>query len=166
MFIDMLLTIIYFGMGYSRHFHIFVATSINKVLKLLKLHYKTRDQIHYEYKQNAVIKKQFINELKDIKDAFIVVVAVTVLTVIEYFSVYFAFQLLGDEHLDKVTFMMYFNSINVAVTANNFVPIPGGEGTVQLVLKIFLQSFVQLKYGKGALENPGIESVIDNGILV
>lgn len=158
--LDLIATLIYFAAGFSRHIHIFFALTINRIAKFLKLKYKTRERIYYEYKQNAIVKKQFIQELKSFTDPSIIVAFTFLFIFIEYNSIFCALQLLGNNTPSgpKLTYMSVINSINVATTANNFIPIPGGEGTTQFSLKIFLKSFLQ--------KNENYDDILNGSITV
>ncbi len=116
----------------SKHIHYAINMVINKFRKLFRLSYKTKEQIKTEFIENKEFKRMFINELKDIKFTMIVVSCNLIWSILQYVSVFFSFELIGIDI--GVDFMTMFNYVNVGVTANNFVPIPGGEGTLQGVL--------------------------------
>ena len=49
---------------------------------------------------------------------------------------YFSFELSGA--LENISFSDWFNYTNIAVTANNWIPIPGAEGTLQILIITFI----------------------------
>lgn len=63
-----------------------------------------------------------------------------------YFSMFFSIELVVPYipseriHILANTFWNTYNFANVASVANNFIPIPGGEGTIQFVLISFFNS--------------------------
>ncbi len=116
----------------SKHIHYAINVVINKFRKWFRLSYKTKDEIRKEFIENKEFTKMFISELKDIKFTSMVVLGNILYSVLNYISMYFVFQLTGNDI--GIDFITMFNYVNVGVTANNFIPIPGGEGTLQGVL--------------------------------
>ncbi|WP_027119808.1 lysylphosphatidylglycerol synthase transmembrane domain-containing protein [[Mycoplasma] testudinis] len=138
MMMDIAVFVIFFSISYSRHVHVFLGQIFNKILKLLKKPYKTKDQLYEEYRLKSSFKKAYIAEMKRWKHVIVQLVGVTILAIINYFSVYFSIQLLDTVIAKDYDVQTIFNISNVAISANNFVPIPGGEGTIQIVLQRFI----------------------------
>lgn len=138
MLVDLLIFSTIFLLSYSKNCHVFLYSIYNFVLKKLKKPYKTKQQIIEEYKTNEAFKKQYIQEIKKIKNIVWQSVGTVLYSLTYYFSVYYSFRLIN---IDVFTFGNVFNIANVAWTANNFIPIPGGEGTIQIILQKFLIAF-------------------------
>lgn len=138
MLMDIAVFLIFFTVSYSRRVHVFLGRILNKILKLLKRPYKTVEQLYDEYQTQASFKTAYIAEMKRWKHVVFQLIGVTGLAIINYFSVYFAIQLLNTPIIGIYDVQTIFNIANVAISANNFVPIPGGEGTIQIVLREFL----------------------------
>ncbi|SYV95027.1 Uncharacterised protein, partial [Mycoplasmoides gallisepticum] len=64
------------------------------------------------------------------------------LVIFQYSSVYMSLVILDSKLTYLYNFIKVFNFSNVAITANNFIPIPGGEGTIQVTLELYFQSLV------------------------
>ncbi len=116
----------------SKHIHYEINIIINSFRKWFRMSYKTKDEIRKEFIENKEFTKMFISELKDIKFTSMVVIGNIAWSILNYISMYFVFKLTGNDI--GIDFMTMFNYVNVGVTANNFIPIPGGEGTLQGVL--------------------------------
>lgn len=137
MMLDILVFSIFFSMSYSRHVHVFLGRIFNRFLKLIKKPYKTKEELIEEFKTNASFKKAYIQEMKKWKHVIIQAAGTCGLALFQYFSVYFSIQLLHTPIASGYSVDVVFNIANVAVSANNFIPIPGGEGTIQFVLQKF-----------------------------
>lgn len=137
MMLDILVFSIFFSMSYSRHVHVLLGRIFNRFLKLIKKPYKTKEQLIEEFQTNASFKKAYIQEMKKWKHVIVQAVGTCGLALFQYFSVYFSIQLLQTPVAYCYGVDVVFNIANVAVSANNFIPIPGGEGTIQFVLQKF-----------------------------
>lgn len=138
MLIDLTMFSLIFLLSYSKKCHVFLNSIFNAILKKLKKPYKTKEEIISEYKDQAVFKKLYIQEMKKIKNIIWQGTGTILYSLAYYFSVYFSFRLID---IDIFSFGNVFNVVNVAWTANNFIPIPGGEGTIQIILQKFLIAF-------------------------
>lgn len=138
MVVDLAMFSSIFLLSYSKKCHVVINTVWNWVLKKLGRPYKTKQQIIEEFKINESFKKDYINEMKKWKNVIFQFIGTTIYSLAYYFGVYFSFRLVD---IDLFTFSNIFNVTNVAWTANNFIPIPGGEGTIQIILQKFLIAF-------------------------
>lgn len=136
LFFDLVACAFTFLVGYSKRAHYVINVVINRIKKTVRMKYKTNEKIKIEYIQNQEFKKLFLNEMKNIK--FVILLSFLSLTYnfIYYFSFNFSFNLLDPNF--SVSQFELFNYINVATTANNFIPLPGGEGTLQTVIISFI----------------------------
>ncbi|MES3496900.1 YbhN family protein [Mycoplasmoides gallisepticum] len=123
---------------FSVKFHLFVYKVVNKIRKLLKLKDLTEDK-RLEYVNQ---KKAFIKEFKHYWIVIFMFLFTASLVLFQYSSVYMSLVILDSKLTDLYNFIKVFNFSNVAITANNFIPIPGGEGTIQVTLELYFQSLV------------------------
>ncbi|MES3518731.1 lysylphosphatidylglycerol synthase transmembrane domain-containing protein [Mycoplasmoides gallisepticum] len=123
---------------FSVKFHLFVYKVVNKIRKLLKLKDLTEDK-RLEYVNQ---KKAFIKEFKHYWVVIFMFLFTASLVLFQYSSVYMSLVILDSKLTDLYNFIKVFNFSNVAITANNFIPIPGGEGTIQVTLELYFQSLV------------------------
>ncbi len=123
-------------MSISKKAHYYWNVLINKVKKIFKLKYKTNQEIENEYVKNASFKKLFLKEVKDIKFLIFTILGSITWNVLYYCTMIFAFHLTAPNAWINAAEL--FNYTNVSTTANNFIPIPGAEGTLQAVLNIFI----------------------------
>lgn len=66
-------------------------------------------------------------------------------TCLLYLAVFLALTLLGVVDNNLINSNLVFNITNVAVTANNFIPIPGAEGTIQITIITLATIFPDLE---------------------
>ncbi|WP_027333118.1 lysylphosphatidylglycerol synthase transmembrane domain-containing protein [Mycoplasmoides gallisepticum] len=123
---------------FSVKFHLFVYKVVNKIRKLLKLKDLTEDK-RLEYVNQ---KKAFIKEFKHYWVVIFMFLFTASLVIFQYSSVYMSLVILDSKLTYLYNFIKVFNFSNVAITANNFIPIPGGEGTIQVTLELYFQSLV------------------------
>lgn len=134
--VDFAMTAVYFSLGFSRKIHYFIALIINKIKKIMKLKYLNKHQIKQEQQLDSSFKYLYLGYLKN----KVIVISALLIGIIYnlfiYMLMYFSFSFL---HLDnQSTVFDLFNYTNISVTATNFVPIPGSEGSIQYILKQFL----------------------------
>ncbi|QMT98388.1 flippase-like domain-containing protein [Mycoplasma tullyi] len=125
---------------FSVKFHLFVYKVVNKIRKFLKLKALTEDK-RLEYVNQ---KKAFINEFKRYWVVIFMFLFTATLVIFQYSSVYMSLVILDSKLVDLYSFVKVFNFSNVSVTANNFIPIPGGEGTIQVTLELYFQSLINI----------------------
>ena len=141
----MLLDIIVFSsiitVSYSSKFHLFVTRAYNKILRKLKHTFKSDEELVFQFREKAIFKKAWIQEFKRWDCVIVQTIGVAAMSVLLYYAMYFSVQLLGVEGIDQLSVTDMFNVSNVAISGNNFIPIPGSEGSIQLILSIFIQAF-------------------------
>lgn len=140
MMLDIIIFSVVFSMSYSVRFHVFSVNLYNRILKKLKLKYKTKEEIINEYKLQRSFKEAYISEIKKWRKIIIQIIGTVGIAILQYTTVYFSIQLLSVEEISKLSFSDIFNVSNVAISANNFIPIPGAEGTIQWTLITFIKS--------------------------
>ncbi|MGL4617308.1 MAG: lysylphosphatidylglycerol synthase transmembrane domain-containing protein [Mycoplasmoidaceae bacterium] len=126
----------FFALTYSRRIHFTLNILYYWLRKKLKMSYKTKEDIRIKYIQKAVFKKEFIEEIKNYKFYMFVLTGNVIWNLIMYSSMYFSFKLSGSDY--DIPFSDWYNYTNIAFTANNWVPIPGGEGTLQILIITFI----------------------------
>ncbi|MGL5640457.1 MAG: lysylphosphatidylglycerol synthase transmembrane domain-containing protein [Mycoplasmoidaceae bacterium] len=125
-----------FLLTYSKRIHFILNKAYHWLRRKLKMSYKTKEDIRIKYMQKAVFKKEFIEEMKDYKYYIFILIGNVIWNVLMYSSMYFSFKLSGIN--EEINFWDLFNYTNIAYTANNWVPSPGGEGTLQILLITFI----------------------------
>ena len=103
---------------------------------LIRMSYKTKEDMKIKYVKKAVFKEEFIEEMRNYKFYIFVLIGNVLWNVFLYSSMYFSFELSGS--LENISFSDWFNYTNIAVTANNWIPIPGAEGTLQILIITFI----------------------------
>lgn len=153
MAMETVVLIVFIVMSFSPKIQYLVSLIFNKILKFLNLKYKDRNEIKKEYEDKKIFKLMMINYYKNyLFTTFIFLLSLFynfVLYVIYYFSINFCFA-------DNVNFMDSFNAVNISITANNFIPLPGSEGSLQ----VLMQKILQISLPNISLQN------INDGIFV
>ncbi|WP_156940233.1 lysylphosphatidylglycerol synthase transmembrane domain-containing protein [Mycoplasmoides alvi] len=141
----MLLDILVFAsivtISYSSKFHLFCTKIYNKLLRKFNHSYKTEDELILQFREKAVFKKAWLQELKRWDCLIVQSIGTAGVALLQYSGIYFSIQLLGVDGIEQLSYSDMFNLSNVAVSGNNFIPIPGAEGSIQLILNIFIQAF-------------------------
>lgn len=162
--IDLAVCTILFSLSFSKKVHVFISTIFNKILKLMKKPYKHKDEIINDFQTNSWFRTAYINEMKKISHVSILLIATIIYASMIYLSMFFSFRTLGYNQ-PIFSAINLFNLSNVAVTANNFVPIPGGEGTIQVLMKKFINVWANTSSDIN-LSKEEIGTAIDESIFV
>ena len=133
---DLIAFFSFFAITYSRRIHFFLNSVYYWIRKKFRMSYKTKEDMKIKYVQKAVFKEEFIEEMRNYKFYIFVLIENVVWNVLLYSSMYFSFELSGA--LENISFSDWFNYTNIAVTANNWIPIPGAEGTLQILIITFI----------------------------
>ncbi len=124
----------FFAVGQSKHIHIWISTAFNYILKKLGKKHLSKEEIRQKYAIDNVFKKKFMKELKEYKLNALIFIFNALTTCTTYLAVFLAMSSLGVIEATINNSNYLFNITNVAVTANNFIPIPGAEGTIQVTI--------------------------------
>ncbi|UUD37753.1 lysylphosphatidylglycerol synthase domain-containing protein [Mycoplasmoides fastidiosum] len=155
--IDITMLALIFGINYSRRIHVAISSTIHFFRKILKMKYITREEIVEKYKNNASYKIAFRKEILE-WDTLILVFnnfVATMLLYVIFVLFYYGFNPFSGALIPWNTM---FNIINIGTTANNFVPIPNVEGTLQFTLN-GLVSFSEI------INNADLNNQIANSIF-
>ncbi|MGL4617307.1 MAG: lysylphosphatidylglycerol synthase domain-containing protein [Mycoplasmoidaceae bacterium] len=125
-----------FALTYSSKVHFILNRAYHWLRKKLKMSYKTKEDIKIKYIQKAVFKKEFIEEMKKYKYYAFVFFGNIIWNILMYSSMYFSFKLSGIN--EEIHFWEWYNYTNISYTANNWVPIPGAEGSLQILIIAFI----------------------------
>lgn len=149
--------------GVSRKFHILISKIWNTILRWLHLKYKSNLEIVNEYYHKNSIKKEFNSFFKDYKKCIYLFFLYSAYEIFTYFCVWFSLEWISPSEI-SVNLLWSFNAGNIGFTANKFIPLPGGEGTIEY----FLQTI--LTYIPEAIKNNGYEiskeEFANHGILI
>ncbi len=134
----------FFALVYSRRVHFALNSIYYWLRKKVRMSYKTKEEIKNKYIEKATFKNEFIQEIKDYKYYTYFIIQMIVWNIIYYISIFFVYELssLSITTGSNISFWDWFNYTNVAVTANNWVPIGGAEGTLQIAMITFLNSSI------------------------
>ena len=123
--------------------------------------YLPKHHVVFRYVSQATMKKEFKRLFADLKITIYCAIVCIINEIFFYFTAVLAlkFILPKDAHM---SIFGVFNSANVAITANKFIPIPGGEFTSEQFLSIFCQ--VLGKIDLTSVEE--IENYVNNSVLV
>lgn len=127
--VDVAMMLFIFALSYSRHMHIFTSRIFNAIKRVLKMNYLTNSEITTKYFDQAQFKIEFKKELLKLNNLFILCLNI-LYAIFSYFAFVF-FNILFNENYLSGDWVQIFNIVNIATTANNFVPIPSTEGTLQ-----------------------------------
>jgi len=161
---DLMGFLVWWFLGYSRRVHFAINFVLNFIKRKLKMSYHTKDEIYEKFRTNAIFKKQFIALLKDYKITTFIILIGLFWNIFFYSTLLVCFRLIQDKSIN-IDYFNLFNYVNVATTANNWVPVPNGEGTLQMLITWFISPDI-------ANTNPNLPSNIqwqnysNNGIFI
>ena len=150
------------ALGFSKHFHYYLSRAFNTVKKWIRMSYHTKEETHQKYLDRSILKTKYVWLLKDWKRTSLVCVLTVSFEFIWYSEIYFAMQFLSPQGTE-ILFWNVFSIANVATTANQFIPIPGGEGTIQYWMLTFL-SVPELNGTD--MSGADLSDLVNNSVLV
>lgn len=154
--IDFIILIGLYVIIFSKRIHYFFSSIFHWVKKILGLNYKTKKEIISETITDMYFKKEAISILRLYSCSITGLISYIIFTIFLYGCLYLSFGMIAD--LETISFSAIFNYSNVGVTANNFVPLPGSEGSLQIILKIMLSTSL------GSTDT--MKESIDNSIFI
>ncbi|MCV3728231.1 YbhN family protein [Ureaplasma miroungigenitalium] len=148
--LDVVVTGLYFVLAFSKKIHIAfhrIVLFIKRLLKIqkqkpLNLNTNFYWYVHYYYKEAWLI---FMGLLVGFVYNFCL-----------YALIFIVFLCSSKTAPSAYHFFNWYNITNVAVTATNFVPIPGSEGGIQFILKTLLQAYEN----RSNLEQKNIDIIV------
>lgn len=140
--LDMVVTACIFAILFTKKINFWLSYVFNTIKKWLKVSYHTKDQIWKKYYKDETLRRHayyyFVTKWKG-------TLAIFAINFVYCFSlygeVYCGFALVATPaEFAQIDFITLFSCTNITITANNFIPLPGGEGTTQLVLTALLSA--------------------------
>lgn len=132
--INLIVLSTYIIFGFSSRMQYLLSIISNWILMKFRKKHLTKAEIHNKYITNKDFIKELIITLKDYKYIIPIFISYAFTTIYYYCTLYFSIQSLNLGVDYSKFFLEIFNSINVGITANNFIPIPGAEGTIQVTI--------------------------------
>ena len=160
-FIDLITLSVLVIFGTSRHIHIWTSLLWNRIKKTFHFHYLPKHHIIYRYMTQELLKKEFRKQFMDWKISIYCAIVLGIHEIFLYFNAIFALKFSLPKDVD-VNILGIFNAANVAITANKFIPIPGGEYTSQQFLSIFCHVLGKIKLD----DKKEIERYVNNSVLI
>lgn len=155
LFVNLLVLSSFIIIGFSKKIHYYISLFFNFILSKLRLKHMKKNEIYNKYIINNVFKSELKMIMKTPKYIIYTTLGYLFFNLYYYNTLYFSFITLSDNEyfLNIKTYGMMFNIINVAITANNFIPIPGGEGTIQLSIIVLSQQLSNIQSFQEDLTN-------------
>jgi hypothetical protein len=66
----------------------------------------------------------------------------------------------------NINYWLVFNVINITFTANTMVPLPGGTGSWQIIIKSFLLTLCDFQHNNPNVSNDTINDFLNNVIAL
>ena len=162
--IDLIGTIFWFAISFSKRFHFLINLIINKIKKILKMQYKSKEAIKEEFITNGSFKKKFIKQIKDYKFVTILIIGSLISNFYYYGLLIISFNFIDPNN--NLNPGLLFNYINVATTANNFTPIPGAEGSLQAIILIFINASAQKQNAGITIDQAQLKNLLDSSVVI
>lgn len=123
-------------LSFSVRLHYWISLIFNYFLKILKLKHKTNKELIDQKSINTEFKKILISYYKTKTIPIYIFLSTFVYNFFLYSLMYISLCSIFDSNFFH--FHEVFNFTNVATTANNFIPLPGSEGSLQYLLSLML----------------------------
>lgn len=156
-------------LGFNLHIQLLIAKVFNWLRKRLGFSYKSKEVLRLEFIDKAKFQKVFIKEMKSFEADFYIAFWTVIALLLYYFSTFFSLELLlpyfpnERVHILANLFWSTYNFANVGTVANNFIPIPGSEGTIQFVLISLFNSSIS---GIGLPANVNLTTTIKQTVFL
>lgn len=143
---DILVFITLTILAYNLRLQFLIVRIFNWIRKKIGLTFKSKDVLKDEFIQKNKFQNEFKKHIRSFEANCYIIFWTLVALIMYYFSMFFSIELVVPYvpseriHILANTFWNTYNFANVASVANNFIPIPGGEGTIQFVLISFFNS--------------------------
>lgn len=134
MAIDVVVLGFLFAFGFSKRIHMFTSLTFNKIRKIFKMNYLTKSQIVEKYMKEAVMRQEFVWMIKDFKGSLIIFLVTLIGFFYMYMCIYLGMRMVNNDITCRISFIHVFSAINVANSANKFIPSPSGQGTMEMCL--------------------------------
>lgn len=136
MILDAIVMISFIITSTSSHMHYYISLVFNQFLKFFKFNYKNKEEIRFQLRQNKSFRKLLATEYRNYWIVTYIFVSNAAVHVILYTLMFVSIGMVFD--YQTISFSDVYNFTNIATTANNFIPLPGSEGSLQLLLKAML----------------------------
>ncbi len=140
MVIDMLGVTVFIVLGMSVNVHYWLAYIFNLCKKYIKLSYVDKSTLKLQYQKEGDFQLLFLSKLKNYPAMIIIFTYSLSYQVFCYLAVYLSLLLLSSNNGVPFTLADIYNYSNIAITANNFMPVPGSEGTIQLLMQTLIKA--------------------------
>ena len=142
MSIMLLVLLFYFGLCFSKRTHYYMSRIWNRVKMLLRLDYHTKEETKKTYLQEGKLRWYFISFVKMKKGTIFIITFTLLYNVLQFYCVNLSFMVLNNDLYNQATsWWVVWISADLAVAANSYIPMPGGEGTLQLILMSLIYVF-------------------------
>lgn len=161
--LNIVILVLWIAIGISKKFHYGCSKFSNWILKKIKRPYLTKEEMHNKYIVEAEFQEMFYTEMRKWKKNLWVALYIVVTDIFLYVTVFFSFALISPNfEINGEAFWDMFNITNVSLTANNFIPIPSGEGTIQLTIGTLSKVYFANDLGGGIYNSIGFWKIMTN----
>lgn len=145
--VNIMVLLITFLLGLSKRIHYLISLFSNFILRKLRKNYLEKDEIYKKYIIEFEFRNSIIEGLKEKKFSIYIFITFVINSFYYYNTLYLSFiSISNDQSFQTIeNYFLFFNITNVSITANNFIPIPGSEGTIQLSILSLFNSFSDSK---------------------
>lgn len=154
--VNSLILMAFVVLGFSKKTHYIISVFWNFILMKIERPYLQKRQIYNKYIINSEFKIEFKKSLKNKKFILYIVLSYALWSFFYYNTIYLSFLVLNidDSNISSITnYLMFFNISNVSITANNFIPIPGGEGTIQITVAALIDTLTNINLSSHSINN-------------
>ena len=125
----------YILIGVNKHIHLWVSMLFNKIKKIFKRKYLSKHQVIHKYLNQEVMLLYFKENIRNWK----VTNGIFFICLIFEFYVYllfcFSYAVIKTPDIKFINWYGLFNCANCGITANKYIPLPGGELSIEFILK-------------------------------
>ncbi|CBY92065.1 conserved hypothetical protein [Mycoplasma haemofelis str. Langford 1] len=144
LFVDITVGLLIFSVSYFKTFHYLISKWVNRIKRWLALPYAGEEELAIKYLEQNAFQKIYVRQIKRFTTVKIAAFYFFC-NVYLYFLFVLIHRIFNQENWDGV---LAYNVINVSTTANNFMPLPSAEGSLQVVMKNLLEGFGDSSAGR------------------
>ncbi len=123
----------------NQNIHFYLSLWWNKIKKYIGRTPRSYDEIKAKYKTNQEFKTAFLKDVKVFRYFSLNIIFFLIYDISRYLGMYFAIKGLfpsNDLFNDPSIVWQIFSLTTISVVSNNFIPMPGGEGSTQIIMQL------------------------------
>ncbi len=141
--LDLIVLTFLLTLALNQNIHFYLSLWWNKVKTYIGRTPRTYEEIKAKYKTNQEFKTAFLADVKVFRYFTLNIILYMVYDVFEYIGMFLAIKALfpTDVLFNQADVVWQIFSLTaIAIVSNNFIPMPGGEGSTQVIMQLLFST--------------------------